>query len=312
VYDVYGNIQEMQKTNDVKEVYLWGYSNMYPVAKVVGSTYTTVSSIAQQYLIDGAVSNDASMRSVLNNLRANLPNAFVTTYTYAPLVGMTSQTDPAGRTTYYEYDGLGRLSLIRDKDQNSIKKFDYQYQASSSIITPPTIFSNTLQSGSFTKNNCGTGYAGSSVVYTVPANTYTSAISQADADNKAQADKNANGQNYANTYGTCTSTSTPCTISMYSGYSSPTNSVNNNGTTVSGYIVFYPTSSTMNAGSMYQIATIGTGCRPSGVRTFSTYAGGRNWTITVYPGGMIYAQIAYGSSPLGTYSTVSINISYSL
>ena len=313
LYDVYGNIQQMRKTNDVKEVYLWGYNNMYPVAKIVGNIpYGVLSSLAPQYLIDGAVSNDASMRSVLNNLRTNLTSALVTTYTYAPLVGMTSQTDPAGRTTFYEYDGLGRLSLIRDNDQNILKKFDYQYQTSSTAITPPTIFSNTVQSGPFTKNNCGTGYTGSTVVYTVPAGTYTSAISQADADSKAQTDVSNNGPNYANTYGTCTSTSTPCTISMYSGFSSPTRNVNNSGSSVSGYIVFYPTSSTMNAGTMYQIATVGSGCRPSGVRTYSTYAGGRNWTITVYPGGMIYAQIAYGSSALNTYSSVSINISYSL
>jgi YD repeat-containing protein len=252
------------------------------------------------------------MRSVLNNLRSNLTSAFVTTYTYAPLVGMTSQTDPAGRTTFYEYDGLGRLSLIRDKDQNILKKFDYQYQTSYTAISPPTIYSNTVQSGPFTKNNCGSGYTGSTVIYTVPAGTYTSAYSQTDADSKAQTDVSNNGPSYANTYGTCTSTSTPCTISMYSGFSSPTRNVNNSGSSVSGYIVFYPTSSNMNVGTMYQIATIGSGCRPSGVRTFSTYAGGRNWTITVYPGGMIYAQIAYGSSALNTYSSVSINISYSL
>ncbi|THU30762.1 hypothetical protein FAM09_29625 [Niastella caeni] len=59
--------------------------------------------------------------------------------------------------------------------------------------------------GSFTRNNCGSGYTGSSVTYTVPANAYTSTISQADADQKAQNDVNNNGQTYANNNGTCQS-----------------------------------------------------------------------------------------------------------
>ncbi|MBX2926137.1 MAG: hypothetical protein KF746_28355 [Chitinophagaceae bacterium] len=54
------------------------------------------------------------------------------------------------------------------------------------------------------KSNCtyeqGTGLL---YTYTVPAGTYTSVISQADADAQAQADADANAQTAANTYGTC-------------------------------------------------------------------------------------------------------------
>ncbi len=310
-YDIYGNIQEQQKTNDIKEVYLWSYKSMYPVAKVIGSSYSAVIAVVPQSQIDAAVSSDVSMRTVLNNLRIGLPTALVTTYTYAPLVGMTSQTDPAGRTTYYEYDGLGRLSLIRDQDQNILKKYEYQYQSTSTAIVPPTIYSSQVQSGTYTRNNCGTGYTGSSVLYTVPAGTYTSIISLTDANSKAQTDVTTNGQTYANTYGTCTSSSVSCSIVMNSGYSSATSSVTKSGTTVSGYIVFYATSSAMTAGTMYQIASIGTTCAPTATRTFTTSAGGRTWTVTVYSSGQIYAQMASGSATLNTYSTISLNLSYS-
>jgi hypothetical protein len=66
------------------------------------------------------------------------------------------------------------------------------------------IYYNAVQSKSFTRNNCGSGFAGSSVVYTVPAAKYASTVSQADADAKATTDINSNGQTYANTNGTCT------------------------------------------------------------------------------------------------------------
>jgi hypothetical protein len=41
------------------------------------------------------------------------------------------------------------------------------------------------------------------VVYTVPAAKYSSTVSQADADAKATADINSNGQTYANANGAC-------------------------------------------------------------------------------------------------------------
>ena len=61
-------------------------------------------------------------------LRSNLTNAFVSTYVYAPLTGVLSTTDPNGVTSYYEYDGLQRLKLIKDKDGNILKHYTYNYK----------------------------------------------------------------------------------------------------------------------------------------------------------------------------------------
>lgn len=63
-----------------------------------------------------------------DDIRLHPSDAQMTTYTYAALNGMSSQTDINNRVTYYEYDGFGRLKLIRDQDKNIIKQFDYQYQ----------------------------------------------------------------------------------------------------------------------------------------------------------------------------------------
>lgn len=59
------------------------------------------------------------------------------------------------------------------------------------------------RTGNFTRNNCGTGYTGSTETYT---KIYYSTISQQDADNKAANDSlfNTEGQAYANANGTCT------------------------------------------------------------------------------------------------------------
>lgn len=49
----------------------------------------------------------------LSALKMKLPNAHITTYTYQPLVGMTSMTAPGGEVTTYEYDRFGRLLNVK-------------------------------------------------------------------------------------------------------------------------------------------------------------------------------------------------------
>ncbi len=66
------------------------------------------------------------------------------------------------------------------------------------------VYYNTAQSGTFTRNNCGSGYTGGQVTYTVPAGTYVSYSSQSDANQSAINDVNANGQTYANNNASCT------------------------------------------------------------------------------------------------------------
>jgi hypothetical protein len=54
-----------------------------------------------------------------------------------------------------------------------------------------------------TRNNCPSGYKGTRVYYYVLAKQYSSVISQADAQAKAQADATRNKQAYANLKGGC-------------------------------------------------------------------------------------------------------------
>jgi YD repeat-containing protein len=64
----------------------------------------------------------------VDDVRVFPSDALMTTYTYSPLLGKTSETDPSGKSKIYEYDGLGRLQDIRDQNGNLLKQYSYQYQ----------------------------------------------------------------------------------------------------------------------------------------------------------------------------------------
>lgn len=69
-----------------------------------------------------------TLTGFIDEVRFYPATAQMTTYTYKPLVGMTSQTAPNGVTTYYEYDSFGRLKLIRDQKNKILKEFRYHYR----------------------------------------------------------------------------------------------------------------------------------------------------------------------------------------
>ena len=65
----------------------------------------------------------------IDELRLYPANAQMVTYTYTPLLGMTSACDADNKITYYFYDGFGRLKWIKDQDLNIIKTIQYHYQS---------------------------------------------------------------------------------------------------------------------------------------------------------------------------------------
>lgn len=55
-------------------------------------------------------------------------DATMTTCTYDPLVGKTSETDANNITSYYEYDEFQRLKRIKDQYGSIIKQYIYYYK----------------------------------------------------------------------------------------------------------------------------------------------------------------------------------------
>lgn len=140
LYNDRARIVEVLGKDEVPVSYIWGYDHSYPIAKIENATkediQIAVSNLETSFLVDLAESTDTSEIEVsLSYLRTevatDLPNAIVTTYTYDPLIGMKTQTDPNENQIAYEYDDFGRLKFIKDDNGNIVKKYNYQYQNSS-------------------------------------------------------------------------------------------------------------------------------------------------------------------------------------
>ncbi len=128
-YDTYGNPLEVSKEQGVKIAYLWGYRHQYPVAKIENATYDQVLATGVDLTVINDVSKtDAEIRAELQKVRDGLPNAMVTSYTYIPLIGVTSVTDARGYTMYYSYDAHNRLKEVRDGDNHLVSDYQYHYQ----------------------------------------------------------------------------------------------------------------------------------------------------------------------------------------
>lgn len=128
-FDSYGNLVQYHEGSNTPVTLIWGYNHTYLVAKVVNANYSTIASLINQSVLDNGASTNQQIKDELNKIRTGLDGlrALVTTYTYKPLVGITSETDPTGRTVYYEYDTFNRLKLQKDEQGNILKKYCYNY-----------------------------------------------------------------------------------------------------------------------------------------------------------------------------------------
>ncbi|CAL2080934.1 RHS repeat domain-containing protein [Tenacibaculum sp. 190524A05c] len=139
-YDTKGNPTEVSKKDGTSVVYIWGYHQTKPIAKIEGaklsdipfSTIVNLQSLSDNDydLRSDSATKEESLRSALNNLRnlTVLKDAQVTTFTYDPHVGVTSITDPRGETLYYQYDEFNRLELIKNSDGHIVKEHQYNYK----------------------------------------------------------------------------------------------------------------------------------------------------------------------------------------
>lgn len=177
-----GNLATVKKRDGVINSYIWGYQNQYPVARVIGAAYTPVISALSDAVLQSPTT-DAQLRTELDQIRTGFPDAQVVSYTYSHLKGMTSQTDVSGRTSYYEYDALSRLQLVRDQNSKIVKQYDYKYSAlkdpNNCVVTCTNFSGIGVAYYSIYFSNMGGGpsftnihFTGTGTVATIPIGTY--------------------------------------------------------------------------------------------------------------------------------------------
>jgi hypothetical protein len=163
-YDSKGNIREYTLRGNRKSSFLWGYKSQYPIAEIKEASFsevtTALSAFGQTPTTISQEENAATLQGYMNQLRTNLPNAWVNSYTYNPLIGMASQTDPSQIAINFDYDTFKRLQNIRDRSNNIVKNYQYNYASTTPICVtplPPTISlsSTTVCDAILTASGCG-------------------------------------------------------------------------------------------------------------------------------------------------------------
>ncbi len=128
LYDEYSNILETQQENGTKTAYIWGYNKTQPIAKIENISYADVQSQVANLQSLSDSGTESNLITALNTLRTSLPNAVVTTFTYKPLIGISTVTDSKGDKITYEYDEFNQLKKVKDKNENVLSENQYHYK----------------------------------------------------------------------------------------------------------------------------------------------------------------------------------------
>ena len=240
--------------------------------------------------------------STNSNIFSNIPKSGTFTKNNCP-------NGTLGTTATYSVAADTYTSTInqQDADQQAVNDVNLNGQAyvnsAASGANCVTAFYNTVQNGTFTRNNCPQNYVGSSVTYTVPANTYTSSIDVNDANQKALNDIAINGQSYANdpnNGGTCTLT--PVYITGKTSYSYSSNSGTGTITATPGRLIRVNISANGSGGYNYTMNVTVQGVTATGPTSITN--GSTFFTFTMPSSGSVNftgyftASNSYGSGSI--------------
>lgn len=100
----------------------WGYHDNYLYARSYANHVAPLS-FSDSHFFDRSM-----MLSLLKPFRVSHGSVPVTTYTYRPLLGLTSITDPTGVTTLYDYDRMFRLQSTHDLFNNTVTTYEYHFR----------------------------------------------------------------------------------------------------------------------------------------------------------------------------------------
>lgn len=144
-YDDKGNIVQASSGTGTPTTFIYGYNKTQLIAKIAGAKYDDVKTNALVVAAITASDNDntnpateSALITALENLRthSSMAGYQITTYTYDPLVGLTTTTSPNGQRELYEYDSAGRLKKVKSAERNNagaivektLKEYQYHYK----------------------------------------------------------------------------------------------------------------------------------------------------------------------------------------
>jgi hypothetical protein len=134
-----GNIIQYHDIYNVYTSFIWGYNKTQPIAKIENASYAQIATALGTDVTGLQNFNEINLTSI-NSLRNDLPNSMISTYTYKPLIGVSTITDPIGYKMSYEYDDFNRLIFIRDQNLNVLKRYCYNYKGQQiNNCNPPTL-----------------------------------------------------------------------------------------------------------------------------------------------------------------------------
>lgn len=140
LYDDKSNIVQYTEKGLKPTVIIWGYNQTQPIAKIEGISYNSLMALSGvSTLVNNAITasnadvdaaTEQSLITALINLRSNsnLSGYNITTYTYDPLIGVTSITPPTGIREIYKYDTANRLQSVVDMNGKILKEYQYNYK----------------------------------------------------------------------------------------------------------------------------------------------------------------------------------------
>lgn len=136
-YDVKGNILQYTAKDGIPTSIIWGYNGTQPIAKIEGAVYDDIKNNPLITAIINASDADAanpatesSLIAALDALRndVNFKSFQMATFTYDPLIGVTTLTPPSGIREIYRYDSANRLEKIVDEEGKILKEYKYNYK----------------------------------------------------------------------------------------------------------------------------------------------------------------------------------------
>ncbi|WP_147462000.1 hypothetical protein [Chryseobacterium defluvii] len=135
-FDMYGKIRQLTESISeatgigVSSTIIWGYNQTLPIAKIEGAKLSDIGNLADDIIAksnaDINTSTEVSLINALDTFRTHpaLKEFEITTFTYDPLVGITTITPSNGMRETFVYDN-NRLKSTLNVNGNIVQEYKY-------------------------------------------------------------------------------------------------------------------------------------------------------------------------------------------